>query len=64
MYYAFYTHGKPVSEVELRGLEAGGSYQLTDYYNHIDLGVVTAAEKTLLPVPVEGALLVEAIPVR
>ncbi len=64
LYYAFYTHDKPVPEVELRGLEAGRSYQLTDYYNHIDLGVVTAAEKTLLPVPVEGALLVEAIPVR
>ncbi len=64
LYYAFYTHAEPVSEVELRGLEAGKSYQLTDYYNHVDLGVVTAAEKTLLPVPVEGALLVEAIPVR
>ncbi len=59
--YAFYTHGKPVQEVELRGLEAGHRYQLTDYYNHKDLGVVTAEEKTVLPVPVDGALLVEAV---
>ena len=64
MYYAFYTREEPVSEVELRGLEAGKQYHLTDYYNHIDLGVVTAAEKTILPVAVEGALLVEAVPVQ
>jgi hypothetical protein len=50
--------------VELRGLEAGHSYRLTDYYNHVDLGVVTAGGKTVLPVPVEGALLVEAVEVQ
>ena len=50
--------------MELRGLEAGRSYRLTDYYNHVDLGVVTAGEKTILPVPVEGALLVEAVEVQ
>ena len=61
LHYAFYTRGEePVEGVELRGLEAGHTYRLTDYYNHVDLGVVTAGEKTLLPVPVRGALLVEA----
>ncbi len=67
LYYAFYTHperSSSVSEVELRGLEPGRQYQLTDYYNHIDLGVVTAAEKTVLPVAVDGALLVEALEVQ
>ena len=64
--YAFYTHENagPVQEVELRGLEAGHTYQLTDYYNHIDLGTVTATEKTILSVPVDGALLVEAVEVQ
>ena len=62
--YAFYTHGTPVQEVELRGLEAGHRYQLTDYYNHKDLGVITAEEKTVLPVPVDGALLVEAVEIQ
>ena len=60
LYYAFYTHGEPVQEVELRGLENGRRYQLTDYYNHVDLGVVTAGERTVLTAPVDGALLVEA----
>ena len=66
LHYAFFTHenAAPVREVELRGLEAGRSYRLTDYYNHADLGVVTAGEKTILPVPVEGALLVEAVEVQ
>ena len=50
--------------MELRGLEAGHRYQLTDYYNHKDLGVVTAEEKTVLPVPVDGALLVEAVEIQ
>ena len=62
LHYAFYTEGNPVSEVELRGLEAGRRYRVTDYYNHVDLGVVTAGEKTVLPVSVDGALLVEAVP--
>ena len=54
--------GKPVDKVELRGLEAGRRYRVTDYYNHVDLGAVTAGEKTNLPVPVDGALLIEAVP--
>ena len=62
LHYAFYTEGKPVDKVELRGLEAGRRYRVTDYYNHMDLGVVTAGEKTILPVPVDGALLIEAVP--
>ena len=51
-----------MDKVELRGLEAGRRYRVTDYYNHVDLGVVTAGEKTILPVPVDGALLIEAVP--
>ena len=64
--YAFYARegAAPVQEVELRGLEAGHTYRLTDYYNHVDLGTVTASEKTVLPVSVEGALLVEAVEVQ
>ena len=65
LHYAFYTHeDAPVQEVELRGLVAGRSYRVTDYYNHKDLGVVTAGEKTVLPVAVDGALLVEAVEVQ
>ena len=65
LHYAFYTReDAPVQEVELRGLEAGRSYRVTDYYNHKDLGVVTAGEKTVLPVAVDGALLVEAVEVQ
>ena len=63
LYYAFYTHGTPATEVELRGLESGRRYQLTDYYNHIDLGTITAGESNILPVQVDGALLLEAKPV-
>lgn len=62
MYYAFYTHrndDRTVSSVELRGLEKGHSYKVTDYYNHVDLGIITAAEKTVLEVPVEKFLLIE-----
>ena len=45
--------------MELRGLEAGKTYKVEDYYNHRDLGTVTASEKTVLDVPVEGSLLIE-----
>jgi alpha-galactosidase len=53
MYYAFYspTSAGPHAnksgsnswsgEIELRGLAAGKSYQVTDYVNHRDLGTVT-----------------------
>ncbi len=63
MYYAFYTHRRNdtlVESVELRGLKKGHRYQLIDYYNHVDLGTVTAGNPTILSVPVKGALLVEA----
>ena len=63
LYYAFYTHegvADPVREVALRGLVKGHRYQVTDYYHHVDLGVVTGGEnETVLAAPVEGALLVE-----
>ena len=64
MYYAFYAKEAPVSSVELRGLESGKTYKVTDYYNHVDLGEVTAADgKAVLESPVEKALLVEVSPV-
>ena len=65
MYYAFYAKEAPVSKVELRGLEPGKSYRIRDYYNHIDLGTVTPdGTAVTLDVPVEKALLVEAVPVE
>ena len=60
MYYAFYATGEPVSSVELRGLEEGRTYHITDYYNHKDLGTVKASAHTVLDVTVEGSLLLEA----
>ena len=63
MYYAFYAKENPVSSVELRGLESGKTYKVTDYYNHVDLGEVTAVDgKAVLESPVEKALLVEVSP--
>lgn len=59
MYYAFYATKDPVQSVELRGLEPGQTYKVTDYYNHIDLGTVKASKNTVLEVPVEKYLLIE-----
>ena len=60
LHYAFYTRGPQVHQVELRGLEKGCTYQITDYYNHVDYGTVTAADKTVLDVSFDHALLLEA----
>jgi len=61
LHYAFYSRDhEKVESVELRGLEAGCSYQVRDYYNDIDYGVVTATDPTtLLPVAFDDALLLE-----
>jgi alpha-galactosidase len=60
LHYAFYArNGEKVTSVELRGLEPGCRYQVTDYYNQVDYGVVTAAEQTILPVAFDQALLLE-----
>ena len=59
--YAFYTRGPKVERVELRGLEKGCDYHITDYYNHVDYGVVTAGDTTVLEIPFDHALLLEAI---
>ena len=59
--YAFYTRGPKVEQVELRGLEKGCNYHINDYYNHVDYGVVTASDKTVLDVDFDHALLLEAI---
>ena len=58
--YAFYTRGPQVTQVELRGLEKGCDYHITDYYNHVDYGTVTASDKTVLDVSFDHALLLEA----
>jgi alpha-galactosidase len=60
LHYAFYTRGPQVKQVELRGLEKGRTYQITDYYNHVDYGTVTASDKTVLNVAFDHALLLEA----
>jgi len=60
IYYAFYATKDPVQSVELRGLEDGKTYKVTDYYNHVDLGTVTAqGETATLEAPVEKYLLIE-----
>ena len=60
LHYAFYSRDhEKVESVELRGLEAGSSYRVRDYYNDIDYGVVTATNPTLLPVAFDDALLLE-----
>ena len=59
LYYAFYATSAPVASVELRGLEEGKTYRVEDYYNHRDLGTVTASDKTVLETPVDGSLLLE-----
>ena len=61
LHYAFYTRGPQVNQVELRGLEKGCDYHITDYYNHVDYGTVTASDKTVLDVSFDHALLLEAI---
>ena len=53
MNYAFYTHRGDetvIPSVELRGLKKGHKYHVVDYYNHIDLGEITASDKTILEV--------------
>ena len=60
LHYAFYTRGPQVKQVELRGLEKGRTYQITDYYNHVDYATVTASDKTVLDVAFDHALLLEA----
>ena len=59
LHYAFYTRGPQVSQVELRGLEKGCDYHITDYYNHVDYGTVKASDKTVLDVTFDHALLLE-----
>ena len=60
LHYAFYTRGPQVTQVELRGLEKGRDYHITDYYNHVDYGTVKASDKTILDVSFDHALLLEA----
>ena len=67
LHYAFYTHKgneTPVHSVELRGLENGHRYHVTDYYNHVDLGEITASDNTVLNVDVPGSLLLEVIEIK
>lgn len=62
MYYAFYTRPdeqRKAESIELRGLTPGVTYTVEDYYNHVDLGEITASENTRLDIPVKGYLLLE-----
>lgn len=60
MYYAFYNDAFD-GKVMLKGLKANQSYQVMDYVNNIDFGIVSggAAE---LAVKFDHALLLEAVP--
>ena len=60
MYYAFYQKGD-FSSVELRGLEKGETYTVTDYYNHKALGNVIAEDKTVLTGHFKDYLLIETL---
>ena len=57
MHYAFY-NPQYKGNIELRGLEPGKSYQVTDYFNNILLGTVNGS-KASLPVNFEKFLLLE-----
>lgn len=57
MYYAFYHPGYN-GYVELRGLDAGRSYEVSDYVNQTVLGTVSGA-KPLLEVSFKQSLLLE-----
>jgi alpha-galactosidase len=59
LYYAFFAD-RWSGPVPLRGLRPG-THRIRDYFNQRDLGIVSAANKTL-PVVFERFLLLEAIP--
>lgn len=61
MYYAFYTDS-PLSSVELRGLETGKEYSVTDYYNNIDLGTIIGSDSVILKKGFKKYLLIEVSP--
>jgi hypothetical protein len=50
-------------EVELRGLESGKSYKVTDYVNQKDYGTVTGPTAKL-KIDFTGNLLLEAAPAQ
>ena len=59
--YAFYAREGKVDSVELRGLESGARYHVTDYYNHVDYGEITAGDSNVLEISFDHALLLEAV---
>jgi alpha-galactosidase len=61
LYYAFFAD-RWSGPVELRGLRTA-PYRIRDYFNERDLGTVSGASQTRLPVTFERFLLLEAIPV-
>ena len=67
LHYAFYTRrgdDSVIESVELRGLKAGHKYHVEDYYNHVDLGVITASDVTVLEHPFQNSLLLEVSEVK
>lgn len=64
MHYAFYATDGAVDSVELRGLKSGVTYKVEDYYNHRDLGTVTADAdgNAVLNAGVDKSLLIAVTP--
>ena len=62
IYYAFYAERWPKNQpLELRGLEQGKTYRVSDYVNGIDLGEVSTDEPSINHA-FAGSLLIVADP--
>lgn len=63
MYYGFYSDGSYSASIELRGLESGKQYTITDYVTGRSYGTVMAENtKITLSVEFEDYLLLKAVP--
>ena len=66
MYYGFFCHSLDEAysgEIELRGLDEAGTYQVFDYVNERALGTVSGANHRV-KVKMQGALLLKIVPVE
>ncbi|HLA40044.1 MAG TPA: alpha-galactosidase [Candidatus Glassbacteria bacterium] len=62
LYYAFFAERWPRSRpIELRGLEPGKRYRVTDYANNVDFGIISGSQPTLNRA-FAGSLLLEVAP--
>jgi alpha-galactosidase len=60
LYYAFYA-SEWDGDIDLRGLDSGLNYRVTDYVNNQDLGEVKGTSP-YLPASFSGSLLIEVVP--